>query len=134
LEYTSLEQILKKCEEIKNKKVKDIVSQENILISADKGKLGNLIQKEVFHIEVNNNSAPDFEELGIELKVTGLIKYKKPDNVGRKYKAKERISLGMINYGSILDEPTFEKSHIYFKMKKTLYIFYEYRYDKPMSE
>ncbi len=134
MEYTTLDQIIKKCEEIKNKKVKDIVSSENVLISADKGKLGKLIEEEVFGIKANSNSAPDFEKLGIELKVTGLIKYKKKDNEGRKYKAKERISLGMINYISILDEPTFEKSHIYFKMQKTLYIFYEYRYDKPMSE
>ena len=134
MEYTTLDQIIKKCEEIKNKKVKDIVSSENVLISADKGKLGKLIEEEVFGIKANSNSAPDFEKLGIELKVTGLIKYKKQDGEGRKYKAKERISLGMINYISILDEPTFEKSHIYFKMQKTLYIFYEYRYDKPMSE
>lgn len=133
--YTTLEQIIEKCKEIKNKKIKDILPQlDSISITADKGKLGNLIQKEVFHIEVNNNSAPDFEKLGIELKVTGLIKYKKVDAEGRKYKAKERISLGMINYNSILDETTFEKSHIYLKMKKTLYVFYEYRYDKPMSE
>lgn len=135
MEYITLDQIINKCKEIKNKKIKDILlDSNNLLISADKGKLGNLIQKGVFNIEVNNNSAPDFEKLGIELKVTGLIKYKKVDAEGRKYKAKERISLGMINYNSILDETTFKQSHIYLKMKKTLYVFYEYRYDKPMSE
>ncbi|MGL5617724.1 MAG: MutH/Sau3AI family endonuclease [Metamycoplasmataceae bacterium] len=134
MEYNSLENIIKKCQKIRNKKLKDILpNSKDLLITSDKGRLGNLIQKHIFNIQANNVSAPDFEKLGIELKVTGLIKYKK-DNVGRKYKAKERISLGMINYNNILNEGTFLKSHIYLKMKKTLYIFYEYRYDKPMSE
>ncbi|MGL5733109.1 MAG: MutH/Sau3AI family endonuclease, partial [Metamycoplasmataceae bacterium] len=134
MQYTSLKEIIKKCQEIKNKKLKDILpNSSNLIINADKGQLGNLIQKHIFNIETNSNSAPDFEKLGIELKVTGLIKYRK-DNEGRKYRAKERISLGMINYYNILKEDTLRKSHIYLKMNKTLYIFYEYQNDKPMSE
>ncbi|MGL5204980.1 MAG: MutH/Sau3AI family endonuclease, partial [Metamycoplasmataceae bacterium] len=135
MKYTTLEEILTKCENIKNKKLKDILSESNNLKSTlNKGNLGNLIQKEIFNIDINNNSAPDFKKLGIELKVSGLLKYNKIDSEGRKYRAKERISLGMINYEGILREEDFLKSHIYLKIRKSLYIFYEYRYDKPMSE
>ena len=134
MEYTTLDQIIKKCAEIKNKKIKDILTSQNVLESQDKLQLENLIKKEVFNIKLQKNNPNNFEKLGIQLKVNGLIKYKKPDNEGRKYKAKEIISLGSISDQSILDEPNFEKSALYNQMQKTLYVFYEYRYDKPMSE
>ena len=134
MEYTTLDQIIKKCAEIKNKKIKDILTSQNILESQDKLQLENLIKKEVFNIKLQKNNPNNFEKLGIQLKVTGLIKYKKPDNEGRKYKAKEIISLGPISDQAILDEPNFEKSALYNQIQKTLYVFYEYRYDKPMSE
>ena len=134
MEYTTLDQIITKCAEIKNKKVKDILTTQNVLESRDQTQLENLIKKEVFNIKLQKNNPNNFEKLGIQLKVTGLIKYKKPDNEGRKYKAKEIISLGTISNQVILDEPNFEKSTLYNQMQKTLYVFYEYRYDKPMSE
>ena len=134
MEYITLDQIIGKCAEIKNKKVKDILTSQNVLESQDKLQLENLIKKEVFNIKLQKNNPNNFEKLGIQLKVTGLIKYKKPDNEGRKYKAKEIISLGSISDQAILDEPNFEKSALYNQMQKTLYVFYEYRYDKPMSE
>ncbi len=102
--------------------------------SHDQTQLENLIKKEVFKIKLQKNNPNNFEKLGIQLKVTGLIKYKKPDNEGRKYKAKEIISLGSISDQVILGKPNFEKSALYTQMQKTLYVFYEYRYDKPMSE
>ncbi len=134
MEYTTLDQIITKCAEIKNKKVKDILTTQNVLESHDQTQLENLIKKEVFNIKLQKNNPNNFEKLGIKSKVTGLIKYKKPDNEGRKYKAKEIISLGTISDQVILDEPNFEKSTLYKQMQKTLYVFYEYRYDKPMSE
>ena len=134
MEYTTLDQIIAKCAEIKNKKVKDILTTQNVLESQDKTQLENLIKKEVFNIKLQKNNPNNFEKLGIQLKVIGLIKYKKPDNEGRKYKAKEIISLGTISDQVILNEPNFEKSTLYNQMQKTLYVFYEYRYDKPMSE
>ena len=134
MEYTTLDQIIKKCKEIKNKKVKDILTTQNVLESQDKLQLENLIKKEVFNILLKKNNPNNFAKLEIQLKVTGLIKYKKPDNEGRKYKPKESISLGTISDQAILDEPDFEKSALYSQMQKTLYVFYEHRYDKPMSE
>ena len=134
MEYTTLDQIITKCAEIKNKKVKDILTSQNVLESHDQTQLENLFKKEVFNIKLQKNNPNNFEKLGIQLKVTGLIKYKKPDNEGRKYKAKEIISLGSISDQVILGKPNFEKSTLYNQMQKTLYVFYEYRYDKPMSE
>ena len=135
MEFTSLNHILKKCEEIKNKKIKDIISHsEKLQNLKNKGAIGNLIQEEVFNIPSNNSTNPDFEKLNIELKVTGLIKNKKKDQEGRKYRAKERISLGMIDYNSVIKDLSFYDSHIYNKIKKTLYIFYEYDYVEDILE
>ncbi len=134
MQFNSIEEILAKCEKIKGKKFFEIFSYDfNNNETKDKGLIGNLIQKEVFGIEINNKSAPDFENLGIELKVTAVIK-KRKDNEGREYRIKERVSLSMINYQKIIEEINFYKSHLFEKIQKTLYIFYSYDNDKPKRD
>lgn len=85
-----------------------------------KGKLGQLIEEKYFHYECNSDSSADFKEAGVELKVTP---YKKYDN-GRCV-AKERVSLTMINYMEVINEPFFN-SHLWQKCRLILFMWYRY--------
>ena len=67
--------------------------------SKNKGSFGNILESGYFMIDNNNEHEPDFEYLGIELKTTPLVKATKTD-----YRPKERMSLGNINYMTLLTE------------------------------
>lgn len=89
----------------------------------NKGVLGHVVEKGFFGYEPNSNPVADFEELGIELKVTGYVK-----NKNGKRRAKERLVLSMIDYKNIINE-TFDFSKLIFKNKKLLIIWYQYDKD-----
>ncbi len=88
----------------------------------DKGELGNLIQ-EFFNLKRNSYSEPDFKEIGVELKCTGM-KITRNGLV-----AKERLILQMINFEDLI-HLSFEEA-ILSKCKKILIVFYKYESDKP---
>ena len=77
------------------------------------------------HYAPNSKSAPDFEEVGTELKTTPL---KRRKNGG--YSAKERLVISMINYMKVVDE-TWESSSLLKKLHKILLI--AYQYDKDLN-
>lgn len=85
-----------------------------------KGGLGELIEERYFHYRSNNDSRPDFDKAGVELKVTP---YKKNRN-GRVV-AKERLIITMIDYFSVINEK-FEDSHLWSKAKLILLVYYLY--------
>lgn len=58
-----------------------------------KGMFGQIVEKEYFHIDNNNDQRPDFFDLGIELKTHPMVK-----RANNELKAKERLVLGIINY------------------------------------
>ena len=87
----------------------------------NKGKLGQLIEERYFHYECNNKAKPDFEEAGVELKVTPY----KEDKKGRK-SAKERLVITMVDYFEVPKE-TFESSHMWQKARLILLVYYLYR-------
>jgi len=89
-----------------------------------KGSLGNAIEYYYFHMDPNSRSAPDFEEVGIELKVTPRKLTKKGERV-----AKERLVISMINYMDVVNEE-FETSSLMHKADDMLLIFYLYDKDK----
>lgn len=60
-----------------------------------KGYFGQLVEREYFHLSNNNSPLPDFQDLGIELKVTPLTKTSKG------IVPKERLILGIINYNDV---------------------------------
>ena len=62
-------------------------------IATGKGAVENIIEESWFGLTVNNESRPDFEEAGVELKVTP---YKKIRN--GEIRAKERLVCNIINY------------------------------------
>jgi len=91
-----------------------------------KGSLGHILEQCYFHYDINSNSAPDFDKVGLELKTTA---YKINKNETKS--AKERLVLTMINYFEIVDE-NFDCSHLLDKCQLMLLIFY--LYDKDIKD
>lgn len=86
-----------------------------------KGGLGELVEERYFHYKSNNDSRPDFDKAGVELKVTP---YK--INKNGTLSAKERLILSMIDYFNVVDEK-FESSAMWRKSKLILLIYYLYQ-------
>ena len=95
---------------------------------ADKGILGKIVETGFYHYPNNNMAQADFENLGVELKVTGYVK-----NKNGTISAKERLVLSKINYNDIINEE-FDFSKLIFKNKKILIIWYEYDYTKNVKD
>lgn len=91
-----------------------------------KGGLGNLIEECFFKYKSNSDSAPDFPEAGVELKVTP---YKV---IGKKkeLRAKERLIITMIDYFNLIKETSFLQSHVWKKAKLILMVWYLYEQGK----
>ncbi|MFC6993854.1 MutH/Sau3AI family endonuclease [Haladaptatus sp. GCM10025707] len=83
--------------------------------------VANLIEEDYFGIQINSDQAPDFEQAGIELKVTPL----KTTGGGKLVRPKERLVLSMVDYGDIVkadhwtEVPALEK-----KLQRLLIIWY----------
>lgn len=86
-----------------------------------KGGLGEIIEERFFHYPCNNDSRPDFDEAGVELKVTPYKINKNGSIV-----AKERLILTMIDYDTVVNE-TFEESHLWKKSSLILLVYYLYQ-------
>ena len=84
-----------------------------------KGKFGSNIEKFYFGYVGNSSHEPDFTEIGVEIKSTGL------KTVKDEYAAKERISLAIVDFQNI-ENQSFEDS-VWEKMKKPLMILYDYK-------
>lgn len=122
LEYTS---------NIKGKTFEEIDSEgllENTSLRRQKGLLGHVVETGFYKYPINSDSKADFEELNIELKVTGYVK-----NKNGSLRAKERLVLSKINFNEIVNE-TFESSHVLGKCEKMLIIWYEYNKKKEAKD
>ncbi|TLS99587.1 MutH/Sau3AI family endonuclease [Aliarcobacter cibarius] len=86
----------------------------------NKGNIGNIIEKYWFGIKNNNTPLPDFQNLGIELKVIPLIEDK-----NNTLKVKERTKICSIDYNKLINEK-WETSHAKSKLNKVLFIYYHY--------
>ncbi|SCH91895.1 Type-2 restriction enzyme Sau3AI [uncultured Ruminococcus sp.] len=87
----------------------------------NKGNLGQIIEEKFFHYQCNSESRPDFDEAGVELKVTP---YK--ENKNGTLSAKERLILTMIDYFQVVNEE-FEDSHMWKKSRLILLVYYLYK-------
>lgn len=92
------------------------------LVAAGKGGVGNAVQEMWFGIPVNSAAGPDFEEAGVELKVTPFVM------VGGKRQAKERLVCNVIDY---MKEHGYEffTSSFWRKCNTLFLILYEFRKD-----
>ena len=123
MKFRTEQELLEYTSNIIGKTFKEIDS-ENLLANASlnrqKGLLGHVVETGFYKYPINSDSKADFEELDIELKVTGYVK-----NKNGSLRAKERLVLSKINYNEIINE-TFESSHVLGKCRKMLIIWYEY--------
>lgn len=94
----------------------------------NKAFFGHLFETDVFGMNINSYSRPDFEEAGIELKVTP---YKK--NQDNTLSAKERLVLNIIDYMNEYKN-TFETSHFLAKNSKLQIIWYLWEKDKKKED
>jgi len=85
----------------------------------NKGIIGTIIEEFYFGIKPNNSPLPDFEKVGIELKIIPLIQQT------RKVAVKERTKVCSINYVKLIEEE-WQTSHAKTKLNKILFIYYLY--------
>ena len=90
---------------------------------SDKAFFGHLIETSLFELDVNSFSRPDFEEAGIELKVTPY-KYNKDKTLS----AKERLVLNIIDYMTEYKN-LFETSHFLSKNSQIQILWYLWEKD-----
>ena len=113
------------------KSVNDILNEEVITVEdkdANKGGLGQLIEKYLFGMDNNSDSEPDFMPAGIELKVTPYKKIK-----GGKLSAKERLVLNIIDYKTEYKN-TFRNSHFWYKNNKIQILWYLWESNKDKKD
>ncbi len=131
MKFNTKEELLEYTSNIKGKTFKEIDS-ENLLehetLNRQKGLLGHVVETGFYKYPRNSDSKADFEELDIELKVTGYVK-----NKNGTLRAKERLVLSKIDFNTIVNE-TFESSHVLGKCKNMLIIWYEYDKNKQAKD
>lgn len=88
-----------------------------------RGSFGNALEEYYFRYSLNSESAPDFPEVGLELKSTPVKQTRSGELV-----AKERLVLMQINYMTVVHE-TFESSHLLKKARKILLVSYVWEKD-----
>ena len=113
------------------KSLNDLIKTEVITIEdkeANKGGLGQLIEKYLFGMENNSDSEPDFMPAGIELKVTPYRKLK-----NGKLSAKERLVLNIIDFENEYKNE-FRSSHFWFKNNKIQLLWYLWEQGKDKKD
>jgi len=128
--FNTIDELLKYTENIKGHTFRDFDKngklEENL--KRNKGALGQVIEEVFYGYPPNNIAKADFDNLGVELKVTGFIK-----NKNGTVSAKERLVLSKIDYNSIVEEK-FDFSKLLFKNRKLLIIWYEYEKGKSPAD
>lgn len=87
-----------------------------------KGGMGNLVEERYFEYKANSDENPDFPKAGVELKVTPY----KTVGKNNELRAKERLILTMIDYFKLVQEKSFEESHLWHKCHLMLLVWYLY--------
>ena len=122
--YDSVEQILETAKRANNHRIGEFNVNNRSLDKKAKGSIGQIVEEGIFHYPVNSRAEADFNNLGVELKVTGLKKLK-----NNHLAMKERLVLNVINY---IEEANvdFEHSSFWLKNKQLLIMFYLYDYER----
>lgn len=125
--YKTEEELLVKAQEAEGKTFGEIDTTNRLLNEKSKGGLGHVIEESFFGYTVNSDAKPDFEHLGIELKVTPFKR-----NKNGTISAKERLVLNIINYMEEVNN-NFSTSSFWHKNQKLLLMFYEWLPDFDRS-
>ncbi|MBM7620043.1 DNA mismatch repair endonuclease MutH [Bacillus tianshenii] len=126
--YETIEELMNKAQAAEGKTFGEIDTTGRIKNLRAKGTLGNIIEESYFGYEINSVSKPDFENLGVELKVTPFKR-----NKNGTYSAKERLVLNIIDYMKEF-KLTFETSSFMNKAAKMLIMLYQYEPDIPIND
>ncbi len=94
----------------------------------NKGSFGQIVEKYLFGIELNNESEPDFFEAGIELKVTPYRRLK-----NNELSAKERLVFNIINYEEEYKNQ-FNTSQFWYKNNKIQLLWYLWEENKERQD
>lgn len=96
------------------------------------GSVGSAVEELVFGMETDNKQEADFSRAKVELKTTGLKKLHQTSRTGRGSEgdlvAKERLTLGMIDYMLVVNE-SWASSSVVKKCSALLILFYLYEKD-----
>lgn len=120
----TLQELLNRAEELKGKFISELKLQLDV---NDKGAIGKIIEENGFGIKNNSEAKPDFQDLGIELKVVPLKESSKGE-----LSVKERTKVCLINYHQII-ESTWETSHAKEKLNHVLFVFYQYNKENKLA-
>jgi|LSQX01.2.fsa_nt_gb DNA mismatch repair protein MutH len=127
--FSTKEELINKVKTIVGKKVGDYDVDEVLKNPNSKGNIGHVVEQGFFGYNINNDQAPDFENLGIELKVTGYKWVRKEKQVS----AKERLVITMVDFFNDINVDFYD-SHLFNKIANMLLILYEYEPDKNTYE
>jgi DNA mismatch repair protein MutH len=87
--------------------------------SRGKGAFGNYLEEAYFHIKNNNESRPDIEESGVEIKSGQVVIIR-----NNHYRLKERLKIAMIDYHNSFDKGSLIESNLWPKLEKILLILF----------
>lgn len=123
-QYKTVKELLDKAKEANHHRITEFNIHNRSLDKKAKGSFGQIVEEGIFNYPINSKAEADFENLGVELKVTGLKKLK-----NNQLAIKERLVLNIINY---FDEANvdFEHSSFWQKNKQLLIMFYLYDYEQ----
>lgn len=128
MRYETIQELMDKAREAEGKTFGEIDTTGRIKNVRSKGSLGHIIEESHFGYPINSDARPDFEELGIELKVTPFKK-----NKNGTYSSKERLVLNMIDYHNE-HEYSFETSSFLSKATSMLIMLYQYEPNIPIDD
>jgi len=120
----SSESIIKYAKKLVKQTLRQACDKDTVFKKVDgKGSFGNLLEYYYFKYKPNQNAHADFPEAepggGLELKSTGLLKYKGNDG----YRVNERLSLRHISFEEDWKN-TFLESSLFKKIKNLLLVFF----------
>lgn len=128
MRYETIQELIDKARGAEGKTFGEIDTTGRIKNVRSKGSLGHIIEESHFGYPINSDARPDFEELGIELKVTPFKK-----NKNGTYSSKERLVLNMIDYHNE-HEYSFETSSFLSKATSMLIMLYQYEPNIPIDD
>lgn len=123
--FKTKEELIEKVKTLIGKRIGEYDVKEVLKNPSSKGNIGHVMEQGFFGYDINSKRAPDFENLGIELKVTG---YKWVRN-GKQVSAKERLVITMIDFFKDI-KVDFYESHLFSKIANILLVLYEYEQGK----
>ena len=124
---TDAESILRHAARLTGKTLNGLIGDGELVINGtnNKGLFGQIVEEGYFLIENNSSPLPDFQDVGIELKVAPMKKTSKG------FVSKERLILGLINYNDV------PKRHFRIfldKDSRILIVFYFWQKDRDVRD